>query len=116
MLSPYAKRIVVATVTGCLLGIFCIIGVSSRMGFSGNELFLFAMWYNRVLMGLTIGIAGSIEICKGGLNTVFRGAVFGLLFSAAIFVSSGFADEMAFFAGIVYGVIIDYAATKAVKR
>ncbi|HNQ17500.1 MAG TPA: hypothetical protein PKH60_05375 [Candidatus Woesebacteria bacterium] len=51
------KRILVAVMTGAILGIFCIIGVSVRLGFAGNEVFILATWVNRVVMGLVIGLA-----------------------------------------------------------
>ena len=63
------KRMLLATSTGALLGIFCIIGVAYRFGYSGNEFFIFATWFNRLLMGIVIGLAGSLTITKGKSNS-----------------------------------------------
>lgn len=106
------RRILLAVITGAVLGVFCIIGVGTRIGFSGNELFLFAMWYNRVIMGLLIGLAGDLNIIHSDKNFIPRGLILGLLVTSAITLTSGFIDWPSFFAGIVYGVIIDFVATR----
>jgi hypothetical protein len=107
-----SKRIAIAILTGSILGIFCIIGASARVGLSGNELFLFALWYNRFLMGIVIGVASGLEIIKTKWNVLLRGGILGLIVTSAFFLSTGFRDIPSFFAGIVYGLIIDYIATK----
>jgi len=108
------KRIYTATITGAILGIFCIIGVGFRLGFSGNEILLFSTWFNRIVMGFAIGLASPIKISKKH-NTISRGLLFGLIFSFAHYASSNFTDLIGFIAGIFYGIIIDYFATKAEK-
>lgn len=105
------RRGMISLVTGAVLGIFCIIGVGTRIGFDGNELFLFAMWYNRVIMGLLIGLASGIKIIDSDKNFIVRGLILGLLVTSAITLTSGFLDWPTFFAGIAYGVIIDWAGT-----
>lgn len=106
------KRIIIAILTGSILGILCIIGASQRIGFSGNELFIFALWYNRFLMGVVIGIASDFKIIKTKWNTLLRGGILGLIVTSAFFLSTGFRDIPSLFAGIVYGLIIDYVVTK----
>ena len=107
------KRIIIAILTGSILGIFCIIGASTRVGgVSGNELFLFALWYNRFLMGIVIGSASNLRIINTRWNFLFRGGILGLIITSAFFLSTGFRDIPSFFAGIIYGLIIDYFATK----
>ena len=55
------KRIGLATETGAILGIFCILGAGGRVGgWAGNEILLIGLWYNRVIMGLLISFAGSL--------------------------------------------------------
>jgi hypothetical protein len=56
------KRLTISIVTGAILGILCIIGISIRMGFARNELFILATWVNRVIMGLVIGLAPYYKI------------------------------------------------------
>lgn len=106
------KRLTIALICGGLLGVVCVIGVGLRMGFVGNELFILATWYNRVIMGLLIGLAGGVVITNGRINFLLRGMLFGLLVSLALFLGTEFRDPLGFVAGIVYGVIIDYFATK----
>lgn len=104
------KRLSLSIVLGALLGVLCIIGVGTRIPVISNEVFFIAIWYNRVIIGLVIGLAGRIK-----LNTYLRGAMLGLVVSFAFLLSTVFRDIMSFFAGIAYGLIIDYVATKYSK-
>ncbi len=106
------RRIILSVLTGAVLGILCIVGVGTRIGFSGNEMFLFAMWYNRIVMGLLIGLAYDIKLIDSDKNYIVRGLLLGLLVTLAITFTSEFRDWPSFFAGIVYGVIIDFVATR----
>ncbi len=102
------KKLRVSIISGALLGIICIIGGSIRMGFSGNELYLFALWYNRVIMGILIGLTKM----GSGNKALIKGGALGLLVSLAFFLSTGMNDLVSFLAGIVYGVIIVAVARK----
>ncbi len=106
------RRVILSVVTGAGLGILCIIGVGTRIGFDGNELFLFAMWYNRVVMGLLIGLASDLKLIDSDKNFIVRGAFLGLFVTSAITLTSGFLDWPSFFAGVVYGIIIDWVGTR----
>jgi len=75
-------------------------------------MFLFAMWYNRVVMGLLIGLAHEIKIIDSDKNFIVRGLVLGLVVTLAITFTSEFRDWPSFFAGLAYGPIIDGLATK----
>jgi len=86
------KRIVLSILTGAILGIFCILEASVRIGWQGNQLLIFALWYNRLIMGLLIGLAGNLIIIKQDWNWVFRGASLDLVVSAAYFFTSGAVD------------------------
>jgi len=116
------KRIGLATLIGAVLGIFCIIGASGRVGgWVGNEILLIGLWYNRVIMGILIGFAGTIELIKNGtkskwINSILRGAILGLLVSLQFFLSTVFLDLPTFLAGIAYGVIIDLITTLVIDR
>ncbi len=110
------KRLGISVLLGAVLGVFCIIGVGSRVGMTGNEWYLFGMWYNRVLMGVLIGFAGSWQLIKevegkNLKNAGVRGLILGIIVSSAIFFSTGLKDVPAWFAGVAYGVIIDVVAT-----
>lgn len=110
------KRIIISTLLGAFLGVFCIIGVGSRVGYSGNWLFLFAMWYNRLVMGIMIGLISNFKIFKNFWNEILRGAFVGTIISSAIYFSTEFRDFPALFAGILYGIIIDTVATRMSRR
>lgn len=94
---------------GAVLGVFCIIGASARSGNQSDAGFLFSLWYNRLLMGLVIGLAlGNLSLPKA----IGRGAFLGLMVSFAFYCSTGFTDVVSFLAGIAYGMIIEYIAFK----
>ena len=108
------QRLVVSLVTGALLGVICIIGGTIRAGgFKGNEFFIIGMWYNRVILGLVLGLAGELKLVSGTANRYARGALLGLLVSLAFFLSTGARDFPALLAGIIYGVIIEFAARRS---
>lgn len=92
------KRIGLATLLGAILGIFCILGATERLGGGvGNELLIMGIWYNRVIMGLVIGLAGSFNLHKEGktnkwLNSVLRGAILGTLVSFQFYLTTSLQD------------------------
>ena len=101
------RRLQVALAAGVILGVFCILGASARSGFSREADWLFALWYNRVLLGLVIGLPWK----PLGLGlSLGRGAVLGLVVSLAFYSADGFSDGISFLVGGVYGVIIEYVA------
>lgn len=102
------KRLWIALGSGAGLGVICIIGASVRMGWSGNQLLILSLWYNRLVMGLMIGLAGGLTLVQGEFNWILRGAFLGLVVSAAYFLTAGGSDWVSFLAGVVYGVIIEY--------
>jgi len=107
MAKMMTKRINVSLLVGAVLGVFCIIGALVRSGFQIENYLLFSLWYNRLLMGLVIGLPWP----KIGMpKLLVRGAVLGLIVSFAFYSSTGFADIVSFLAGIVYGMIIEYLA------
>lgn len=98
------KRMIVSLIGGVLLGILCVIGAYIRSGFTATPIFVFSLWYNRVIIGLVVG-APWVVTSKS--KTLFRGAVLGLLVSFAFYCATGFKDPISFLAGIVYGVILE---------
>ncbi|MFO8018059.1 MAG: hypothetical protein R6U96_05445 [Promethearchaeia archaeon] len=81
-------------------------------------IYLIGAWYNRVVMGALIGLAGEIRIYKGKdsiPNSIFRGALIGA------FVSAGFAFFQQtltityLFAGIGFGALNDVVTTRLTK-
>ena len=110
------ERGVVGVVSGGSLGIFCIIGASTRLGWNGNELLIFALWYNRLVLGVLIGLADNLVVIKRDWNWIVRGAGLGLLVSAAYFLTSGATDWISFLAGILYGIIIEYVLKRFARK
>jgi hypothetical protein len=104
------KRMVIGLLSGAVLGIFCIFGVKFRMGDQVDGIFLFATWFNRVIMGLMIGFYSPIS--NRIMHSVLRGALLGLLVSFSLYVATDFLDFTGFIAGIFWGVIIDIICTK----
>ncbi len=105
----FPKRLVVATITGAVLGVFCIIGASARYGSQASPAMLASLWYNRLIMGFVIGLYNKTHNLSKAL---LRGAVTGLLISFAFFLSGGMSDYVSFLIGIVYGMIIELTAYK----
>lgn len=99
-----SKRLKTGLVAGAILGIFCVIGAYVRSGGTADATFVFALWYNRVMIGLVIG-APWIEAERK--ISLMRGGILGLLVSFAFYATTGFQDPVSFIAGIVYGVIIE---------
>ena len=116
------KRIGLGTLLGAILGIFCIIGAGSRVGgWTGNEILLIGLWYNRVIMGLLIGFVGEFQLIKSEkyskwLNPIMRGVIFGLLVSLQFYLSTVFLDLLTFLAGIMYGIIMDLVCTLITQK
>lgn len=99
------KRMKISLVAGAILGVVCIVGASVRSGFESDAYWLFALWYNRLLMGFVIGLPWrNIGLTK----SIVRGAIVGLLVSFAFYSATGFGDIVSFLAGIIYGMIIEY--------
>jgi hypothetical protein len=107
------RRLLAAVILGAILGVICIIGGGARAGgWTGNEVYLIAMWYNRVLIGLLIGLSGRWEPLPGPTNRYLRGLLLGIAVSLAFFLTTGFRDVIAFVAGGIYGVVIEYGVRK----
>ena len=103
----FTRRMAVSLIAGAILGVVCIIGATVRAGGGLGAVYLFAFWYNRLLMGFVIGL---LDGQKKLPYLLLRGAVIGLVVSFAFYSSIGFGDPVGFIAGIVYGVLIEGAA------
>lgn len=101
------RRLIIASVTGAVLGLFCIAGAWYRSGFNQEALYLFAFWFNRLLMGIVIGLA---DVPHKKLAPWIRGTVLGFLVSFAFYSAAGFQDLVGLIAGVLYGIIIESVA------
>lgn len=97
------KKIIIGLGLGAALGVVCIIGAQVRSDFSQPVDYLFAFWYNRLVMGFVIALLPFVN----WKTALLRGAAVGMFISFAFYASTGFSDFLGFFAGIVYGVIIE---------
>ncbi|MBU1144037.1 MAG: hypothetical protein KKH92_10405 [Firmicutes bacterium] len=107
-----SKRLIIGLTTGAILGVFCIIGAQVRFGATLSAAYLFSFWYNRVIMGLVIGLFASNYKLR---VLLLRGAIVGALVSLAFYSATEFNDLVGFLAGIAYGVIIEFVLYKVVK-
>ena len=105
------NRLIVGLLAGAILGVVCIVGASVRNP-DVTTTFLFAFWFNRVVMGLAIGLTAPSS--KQAL--LVKGTVLGTFVSFAFYSSTDFQDLMGFFAGVVYGVLIALAIYYFVDR
>jgi len=99
-----SKKMKLALIGGALLGVVCVVGAYLRSGSTASPVFVFSLWYNRVIIGLTVGAPWQVTTRNKAL---LRGAVLGLLVSFAFYSATGFKDPVSFVAGIVYGVILE---------
>ena len=108
------KRIIICTIGGIVAGILCMIGGYLR-GFiiEISILGLLPYFFNRIILGFVIGISNL------KLHYLLNGAVIGLLISLisslAVVEKNIFAFIAFSVAGMIYGVLIDWMATKLFK-
>lgn len=98
------KRLKHGLVLASLLGLACVLGAYFRSNGTADAQFIFSLWYNRLLIGLVIGAPWPM---KSRTPSLVRGAFLGLIVSLAFFMSTSFQDPVSFFAGIIYGIIIE---------
>ena len=98
------RRMKASMLCGAVLGMVCILGAMVRSGGTAGIAFLFALWFNRLLMGMVIG---AIKENAETAVLILRGALIGLAVSFAFFSAAGYGDWVSFLAGIAYGVIIE---------
>ena len=98
------KRMKEALIGGALLGIICVVGAYIRSGSTASPLFVFSLWYNRVIIGLAVGAPWQEN---GRTKALLRGAILGLLVSFGFYSATGFQDHISFAAGILYGGLIE---------
>lgn len=94
-----------ALIGGAVLGLVCVAGAYVRSGFTASPTFVFALWFNRVIIGLVIGAPWKQRTRN---ETFLRGGLLGLLVSFAFYSSTEFADPVSFAAGIIYGIILEW--------
>ena len=107
------KRMVTSLIGGALLGLICVAGAYIRSGSTASPVFVFALWYNRVIIGLAVGAPWAKA---GRTGTLLRGALLGLAVSFAFYSSTDFKDPVSFIAGVAYGVILELWLSRPEKK
>ena len=97
-----------ALITAVIFGILCVLSFVIRFGYKNNFVYLLALFYNRLLIGIIIGLLPT----KKGLIVLFRGLILGFLVGLGLDLSSGFADIVALIGGGVTGIFVDAVASK----
>ncbi|TFG17660.1 MAG: hypothetical protein EU530_10300 [Promethearchaeota archaeon] len=121
MMKIYLRTLISAGL-GAILGIFCIIGVSQRMPsviLTSSSIYLLGAWYNRLIMGIMIGLAGEFHFLNEKyqiLESIIRGTIIGALISVSFSFLSQPPTWTYFFAGIAYGFVIDLISTLILKK
>ena len=108
-----AKRLKLALIGGAVLGIVCVVGAYLRSGGTASPTFIFALWFNRVIIGLAVGAPWDTTNRN---KSLLRGAIIGLLVSFAFYSSTNFQDPISFIAGVVYGVILEAWLSRPEKQ
>lgn len=98
------ERLKKGLIGGSLLGLICVVGATIRSGFTASVASIFALWYNRLIIGLVVGAPWAKKEKK---EAMIRGGLLGLLVSFAYYATTKFKDPISFIAGIVYGVILE---------
>ena len=108
------RRILIATIIGALCGLFCAYGTLTIKdpSFPVTTGLLASVFYNRLLIGLFVGIGENIR-----LHPVTRGALIGAIIATAMsiipFLDGRPEGGIVFLVfGIIYGIIADTVATR----
>lgn len=112
------KRIGWGTLCGMIAGIICVLGNIPNIPIdSANASYLVIAFWERTILGLIIGCFGSVEIKKGNpiVDAIIRGAFFGMSLSWHMAFFSNIFSINYFFAGIVFGILIDIILTLKVN-
>lgn len=98
-----------------LFGLFCAYGTTMVQipGVIVTMSLLGMIFYNRVLIGFMVGLAGHMSLLKSKLpNAALRGALIGAIVSIAIMIPGGSGAAILLVFGAAYGAIADVVATK----
>jgi hypothetical protein len=117
----HAKRFLIATLLGALAGAFCAYGTkmssdAGELGFVATTGIIGSVFYNRLLIGMFIGLLGR---CKP--HPIIRGATAGIIVSLALGITPLLDGEpmgalILVGAGLVYGIIIDLVTSWLAKE
>jgi hypothetical protein len=117
----HAKRFFIATLLGAIFGAICAYGTKSSsdagtLGFVATSGIIGSVFYNRLLLGMFIGLFGG---CK--LHPIIRGAFVGIVVSMGLGITPLLDGEpsgalIMSGAGAVIGIIIDLITSWLAKE
>ena len=112
----HAKRFFIATLLGALFGAFCAYGTKSSsdagtLGFVASWGIVGSVFYNRLLLGMFVGLFGNCQI-----HPILRGPLVGIVVSLGIGITPLLDGEpmgaaILLGAGAVIGIFIDLITT-----
>jgi len=73
---------------------------------------MLSTWVNRIVIGFVIGLITYNKNENKTKKVILHGALIGLIISGSFYLATEFKDTPGFIAGIIYGIIINYIATK----
>ena len=74
-----------------------------------SNLYLFSFWFNRLLLGIVIGLIMPLKDVRLAL---LRGVILGLIISFGFYSATDYNDLLGFLVGAVYGAVIEFIAFK----
>lgn len=114
------KRMIIALVVAALFGIYCAYATNEYLktaeipGLEVSIGYLLTIFYSRLLLGFVIGFVEDVKLIRQRLlNSIIRGTIIGAIVSLGISFYGFFTGAYIFIIyGMIYGAIIDLAATK----
>lgn len=117
----HAKRFLIATLLGAVFGAFCAYGTKSSsdagtLGFVATTGIIGSVFYNRLMVGMFIGLLGNCI-----LHPILRGAVAGIIVSLGLGITPLLDGEpmgavILVGAGTVIGIVIDLLTSSLAKE
>ena len=106
------KRMIICLVLGAIAGVLCA-GGTAMLNPGISVSYLFHIWYLRLVLGIVIGLIGGIELIESDLiNSIIRGAIFGIILSIPYLMIPVPTVTNYPIAGVVFGIFIDLISSK----
>jgi hypothetical protein len=107
------KRVIICTIGGMIAAAICLGGMAASGRVELTAIIVATGIGNRILIGFVIGISG------WRINYLLHGALIGLLVTLSSSVGIIFSNMQGFImytiAGIIYGILIEFFATRVFK-
>jgi len=105
-----------STILGVVAGLLCI-GGSVFLNPGISAMYLFHIMYLRIVLGFFIGILDNIKLIEHKIgNPIIRGAIIGAILSIPLLMVPVPTNLNYLIAGIVFGILIDFIASKVINE